>query len=403
MNLLFLTIGDFKSISQRGIYPDLLREFSQAGHEVSVICSRERRSGSPTELVKEEGASLLHVRVGNITKTNIIEKGVSTILIGYQYKRAIRKYFHKKHFDLILYATPPITLAAAIHSLKKKHNAQTYLMLKDIFPQNAVDIGMMTTTGPKGLLYKYFRKKERKLYAISDRIGCMSQANKEYLLKHNPDIPAEKAELCPNCMDVQDIVLSAEKRRTIRRTLGISDDIKVFVYGGNLGRPQGISFVINCLKTQVNKKDVFFLIIGNGTEYKKIDDYFRQNKPHNMKLLQYLPKEDFDILLAACDVGLVFLDYSFSIPNFPSRILSYMQAQIPILACTDPCTDIGKVITEGGFGWWCESNDVNKFVSCIDSIKVQDTSNMGIRGLDYLRNHYTARQGYEIIMGKTEQ
>lgn len=89
-------------------------------------------------------------------------------------------------FDLIIYSTPPITFQRAVEYVKERDNAQTYLLLKDIFPQNAVDIGILSKNGWKGLIYKYFRKKEKKLYGISDRIGCMSEANCKYILSHNP-------------------------------------------------------------------------------------------------------------------------------------------------------------------------------------------------------------------------
>ena len=83
--------------------------------------------------------------------------------------------------------------------------------------------------------------------------------------------------------------------------------------------------------------------------------YFRETNPKNMRLMKRLPKNDFDRMIAACDVGMIFLDHQFTIPNFPSRLLAYMQAGLPVLACTDTNSDIGKVITEGYFGWWCVS------------------------------------------------
>ena len=57
----------------------------------------------------------------------------------------------------------------------------------------------MSKSGIKSILYHYFRKKEKKLYQISDYIGCMSKANVEYILKHNPEIKQERVEVCPNC------------------------------------------------------------------------------------------------------------------------------------------------------------------------------------------------------------
>ena len=166
MNVLFLTIGRFDSIEAHSIYTDLLREFRDNGHHVFVVSQRERRYELPTELVEEDGASILKVCIGNITKCGIIEKGISTVFIEQQYKNAIKKYLPSVKFNLILYSTPPITLAGVVKYFKKRDNAKTFLLLKDIFPQNAVDIGLMKKSGLKGLLYKYFRRKEKYTYYI---------------------------------------------------------------------------------------------------------------------------------------------------------------------------------------------------------------------------------------------
>ena len=104
--------------------------------------------------------------------------------------------------------------------------------------------------------------------------------------------------------------------------------------------------------------------------------------------MKLMPKEDYDRMIAACDVGLIFLDHRFSIPNFPSRLLSYMQAGIPVLACTDPSTDIGRVIERGGFGWWCESNDTEAFSECVNRALQSDLKSMGIKGHDFLKANY---------------
>jgi glycosyltransferase involved in cell wall biosynthesis len=118
-----------------------------------------------------------------------------------------------------------------------------------------------------------------------------------------------------------------------------------------------------------------------------------------MRLMKRLPKEDYDKMVAACDVGMIFLDHRFTIPNFPSRLLAYMQAGIPVLACTDPNTDIGKVIVDGGFGWWCESNSVAGFHSCIENaINETELSAMKQKELDYLSDNYTVEKAYKIII-----
>lgn len=397
MNVLFITLGDIRDIDSRGIYTDLLREFDKNGHRVYVVSPTERRNGMRSYVIERENCRILKVRTGNIQKTNIIEKGIATVLLESQFVSAIKKNLADVKFDLVLYSTPPITLAGAVEFIKKRDGAETYLLLKDIFPQNAVDIGMMTKEGPKGLLYKFFRAKEKKLYALSDHIGCMSPANVGFLLKDNPQVDPKTVEVCPNSVEPMDMTVSAQERVAMREKYGIPQDKTVFVYGGNLGRPQGIPFLMDCLKACQRKENVFFLVVGSGTEYPKLDAFMKEQKILNAKLMPGLPKEDYDRLVAACDVGLIFLDHRFLIPNFPSRLLSYMQARLPVICATDPNTDIGPIAAEGGFGWWCESNDASAFEALVDRACQADLAAMGEKAWECLLKEYTAEAGYQII------
>ena len=394
MNVLFLSLMQYSTINERDIYTDLLREFIRNGHHVSIL--------SPTEgietLIAEGNSTIYRVPTGKIEKTSFLQKGINTILIEYRFIAAIKKHLCQVHFDLVLYPTPPITFVGAVKYVKERDRAKTYLMLKDIFPQNAVDIGIMSDHGVKGIIYRFFCRKERQLYAVSDHIGCMSQANADYIIANHSELNPHKVGICPNCIEIVDKSVDAVTRKNIRRKYGIPEDRIVFVYGGNLGRPQGIPFLVECMKTQKENNQAFFLVVGDGTEYPVLEQYSLTEKQDNFKLMQRLPKEDYDTLVGACDVGMLFLDHRFTIPNFPSRLLSYMQAKLPVLACTDPNTDVGKVIVEGGFGWWCESNSTDTYQETIEAILRSDLPAMGKKGAEYLLQHYTEKNGYRAIM-----
>ncbi len=397
MNVLFMTIGKMDNIEEHTIYCDLLRYFRDAGHSVYTISPYEKRTGLQTAYEEKNGIHMLHVRTGNVTgMVSLIEKGLAQLSIEPIFIKAIKKYYSNVKFDLVMYSTPPITFCNAIEYIKRRDNAKTYLLLKDIFPQNAVDIGMMSKSGIKGHLYKFFRNKEKKLYGLSDYIGCMSPANVEYVKQNNPEIDNYRVEVCPNCIEVVDKSINEEERRSIRKKYDIPLEKRVFVYGGNLGKPQGIDFLIECLHSQENSKDNYFLIVGDGTEYGKIEEFVKSSNQNNIRLMKRLPQEDYDTMVGACDVGMIFLDHRFTIPNFPSRVLSYMQAKIPVLACTDSNTDIGKIIEEAGFGSWCESNDVNGFVECVN--KIMQIQSVAEKEWNYLNKYYSTRNGYDIIM-----
>ena len=402
MNILFISISSIPDINLHSISLDLLREFQKNGHNICILCALEKDNPKSTYISVEEGFRILRVQIGGNKKANIIEKGITTVTEPYKYIAAIKQFYSNEKFDLVMYPTPPITQVRTVEFIKKRDRARSYLLLKDIFPQNAVDIGMMSKRGIKGLLYKHFRRVEKKLYQVSDYIGCMSQANVDYVLEHNPEVDSNKVEVCPNSIEVFDRSVDKETRIRIRNKYNIPLNKKVFVYGGNLGKPQGIPFILKCMNEVKDLESAYFIIVGDGSEYGKVLEFVESTAPQNMTLLKKLPKEDYDVLVSACDIGLIFLDHRFTIPNFPSRLLSYLQAKLPVLAVTDVNSDVGNVIEKGSFGWWCESNNEEKFKEIVSIAANSDTEKMGNAGFNYLKSHYSVEQQYLKIVARVQ-
>lgn len=402
MNILFLTMLRVDSFSCRNLYTDLMREFIKKGHKVTVLCPLERRYGTKEKCIEEVGNRIIQIPTGNLFQTTLIEKGISTLLLETAFINAVKRRIGKKSVDLVIYSTPPITFARVIQYIKKNNGAASYLLLKDIFPQNAVDLKMFSK---KSLLHWFFRRKEKKLYQFSDYIGCMSDKNREYLLANNRELSRKNIEVCPNTITVDsECSISTEEKQAFREqlnnALGIPKDAVVFLYGGNFGKPQGVEYIIKCLDAYRDRKDIFFLLCGKGTEYSKIDTWIKENAVKNTYLISWLEQEKYKLLSQCCDVGLIFLNKDFTIPNFPSRLLSYLEAGIPVLAATDKNTDIGQVITEGGFGFWCESCKVEDFREEVGKL-LKDTESrreMGIRARKFLEDNWTSEKAYEIIM-----
>ena len=422
MNLIFLTLVRITDIEERHIYSDLMRKFRDEGHNVYIVTPCERRLGLETSLTESKGVHILNVKTLNVQKTSIVEKGIGTLLIEDQFKSAIKKYLGDIKFDLITYSTPPITFTNVVKYLKKMNpNANSYLQLKDIFPQNAVDIGMLQGMPVQGSwfkvqgwvvrakyqLYKYFRRKEKKLYAVSDYIGCMSPANVEFLLKHNPEVKTDRVEVAPNSIDLNyDDYLDNDEgqlkaaRIYIRKKYDLPLDKPIFIYGGNLGKPQGIPYLIECLEANKKRTDCYFVVVGSGTEYARLKAWYDLNLNDNLnvKVMKGLPKADYDLLVRSCDVGMIFLDHRFTIPNYPSRLLSYLENKMPVLCATDVNTDIGKIAEENGYGFWCESVNPENFTALVDKMLASDRKAMGEKGYEFLKNNYLVEHTYNAIM-----
>lgn len=372
-----------------------MRKFRNEGHQVYIVSPREHRKWKKSSYLEQSGVHVLGVKTLNLQKTNLFEKGIATLLIESQFKNAIKRNLKDVTFDLILYSTPPITFTDVVRFVKKRDGAVSYLLLKDIFPQNAVDIKLISRWNP---VYYWFRRKEKALYRVSDYIGCMSPANVEFVLTHNPFVPKERIEVNPNSIE---LIESDVKpcRKSIREKYNLPIDIPVFIYGGNLGKPQGVDFLLKVLSENRNRNDCYFMIIGSGTESQKIQLWFERNKPSNAQLIKGLPKNEYDTLVGCCDVGLIFLDSRFTIPNYPSRLLSYMENKLPVIAATDVNTDIGRIAEAEGYGFWCESVDVRDFNRCLNSLLDKTVvDKMGMSGFKYLQDNYRVSFSYKIIM-----
>jgi glycosyltransferase involved in cell wall biosynthesis len=341
--------------------------------------------------------SILRIKTLNYQKTNVIEKGISILMLEHQFLAGIKKFIRNIKFDLVIYSTPPITFTSIIKYIKQRDGAKSYLLLKDIFPQNAVDIGVLK----KGwLFHRYFSQKEKGLYKISDFIGCMSPANVEYLIQHNPGIDPERVEVNPNSIEPGNCVLSKDEKQLARNRYTIPVKATIFIYGGNLGKPQGIDFLIKVLDSNIGNTNIFFIVVGSGTEFPKIQAWFIKNRPLNAKLISGLKKSEYDMLVQSCDVGMIFLDRRYTIPNFPSRLLSYLEYKMPVLAATDSSTDLGRIMIDNNFGYWAESGNLSLFNKYLNELYQQPEirKTMGENGNNYLLNNFTVTHSYSKIM-----
>lgn len=142
--------------------------------------------------------------------------------------------------------------------------------------------------------------------------------------------------------------------------------------------------------TRQDLHNVFFIIVGSGASY----NYLEKNvcDVPNVCVLPYIPKQDFTELVSVSDVGMVFLDARFTIPNIPSRILAYMQQAKPILAVTDSNTDLKEIIVDNRIGLWTKHGDYEKLVYAVEKLTNSDLKKMGNNSRDLLIREYDARK-----------
>ena len=372
-----------------------MEEFTRRGHRVDVVTIEERKHHRPTQLEQEGPFHVLRVRSGNIFDVSPQEKGLSLIALPWLLRRAMRRHLPGRRFDLVVYSAPPVTFSRVILDLKRQQPwILTYLMLKDIFPQNAWDLGIIQNP----LVFAFFKRQERWLYDASDVIGCMSAANLNFLRQQSPQIPATRLEVLPNTRTPGPDV-GLRPPGSLRRRFGIPVEPIVLLYGGNMGVPQGLNFLLEVIEANQHRSDLHFLLVGRGTERKRLEATIAAKGLTRVTMIAHLPRPDYEQLARECDIGLICLDPRFTIPNFPSRVLSYFEIRMPVLAALDRATDFGTMLDQSQAGFWSHTGDLATFQQNLDRLvsDPQLRARMGASGRRYLETHFTSSQAYEII------
>nr|WP_315023610.1 glycosyltransferase family 4 protein [uncultured Aminipila sp.] len=394
MNVLFLMIIPPEIKKNPNLYTELMEEFRDEGHKVYVAAIDEKKNGRQTRITEDSGIEILHIRTGNMFNVNPIEKGLTTLSLGRLFKNGLKQYFAEIKFDMVLMPTPPITFSAAMDYIKKRDGAKSYLILRDLFPQNAKDIGLLNNE----FLFKFFRRKEKNMYKVSDYIGCMSQGNIDYVMKHNPEVQRDKLELLPNWCKVE-VVNEKNEFIDYKKKYGLEGKF-VCIFGGNIGWPQELEFLLELAKSVRERKDIIFLIVGKGITKPKISKIVGEEGLTNVIMKDFLPKEDYDGLVEQCNVGLINLDRRFTIPNIPSKTTGYFKAAVPVLASIDANTDYGQILEESQAGLWSVTGDLKHYKANLLELadNPERTKQMGQNGRKYLEKYLTVNGAYNTIM-----
>src|SRR5271157_2887458 len=160
---------------------DLGIELCRQGHEVTVVTPSDAVEGN-FQVSDEDGLRIVRVKSGRIKGTARAFRAIREVSLSQTIWRRTRPFLAANPADLILFYSPTIFFGKLVRLLKERWKCPSYLILRDIFPQWAVDTGILR----KGLVWRYFRRKESEQYAAADFIGVESPANLAYFAREFP-------------------------------------------------------------------------------------------------------------------------------------------------------------------------------------------------------------------------
>lgn len=339
-------------LSSAKMFHDLATELSRLENHVTVVTSDDSISAR-LEVYKEGNITILRVKSGTIRHPSKIIRAINEIRLSGLIWNSARRYFKTHPCDLVICYSPTIFWSGLIKKLKVLNRCGVYLVLRDIFPQWALDTGLLSKYG---LVYWFFRYQEIRLYKSVDVIGVQSPANLDYFLTSSL-LRRYSLEVLYNWTKIE---VHTNKFSSLRFNYKLQDKV-IFVYGGNLGIAQDIDNILRLANNLKHEKKIFFLLVGNGSEFENIKFKIEHNSLTNVMLLPVVSHSEFKKILVECDVGLITLRRDFKTHNIPGKMLSYMELCKPILASVNPGNDLIDIIHGYNYGFACINGDDHVF------------------------------------------
>jgi len=327
---------------------DLASEFAIQGHKPTVIVPSGRLEVL-WKVEKTNGVTVLRCRTPPTKDLSYLRRTINEMRLPYALLRALRlSDLRNERWDGVIWYSPSIFLGPIVRILRRESRCRSYLILRDIFPEWAVDMGLMR----RGPAYHFLKMIERGQYSVADTIGVQTAANLAYLSQWATQ-PGRRLEVLQNWLSNAEntgCCFSIEKSKLAGR--------KVFAYVGNMGIAQGMNIFLDLAARMRNRDDIGFLFVGRGSEAASLAAKAASQALDNVMFHDEIDPAEIPGLLAQCHVGIVALDPKHRTHNVPGKFLTYMQAGIPVLARINPGNDLEKLINNERVGRVCAGSDL---------------------------------------------
>lgn len=341
---------------------DLAREFARQGNALTVLLpSPDQNTSWALEEVDE--VQVLRLKAPRTKDIGYIQRTLAELAMPF----AMLRQFHKspwanERWDGVVWYSPSIFHGPLVNYLKKRSCCKGYLIIRDIFPEWAADMGLIRRGS---LSYRFFDAFARYQYSVADVIGVQSPGNERYFKKWLQR-PGRRLEVLNNWLGEPKHV-----RCQIRLNETVLAGRKVLVYAGNMGIAQGLDILLDLADKLRYRTDVGFLFVGRGSEKARLQRLAEYRKLDNVLFYDEIHPDQIPDLFVQCTAGIVALDQRHKSHNIPGKFLTYMQSGLPVLANVNPGNDLAKVIRDEQVGQVCESNQVDELIRLLETLLIE--------------------------------
>ena len=394
MNILLVTDSyppEIRSASH--LMLELAEELQQRGHSVTVITTwpeynldQDQEKKTFNEYEDENGITVIRVKTLPHHKVNYIVRGLSQLLMPLQFLLKLRK--HKIKPDAVVVYSPPLPLALVGSWLRRK-GVRNLLNVQDLFPQNAIDLGILTSK----LQIEFFQAMERYAYRTADVVTVHSEGNRRMVLQQHPGL-GSKLQLLHNWVDIdhhsQENEASSRTQVDFRQKWGIKQK-HVAVFAGVMGPSQYLELILGVADRLRNESDLLFLLVGDGKEKERLQALAKEKNLINVQFEGFISRDIYPDLLKICSIGLVCLSPQNKTPVVPGKILGHMASGLPVVAFLHTASDGHAMIADAKCGVSANSADWDHCAEVFRALiqRSDEFESIGLAGKQYATEHFS--------------
>lgn len=369
---------------------DLSREFVRQGHQLTVLLPSTDLP-TPWQMEEVEGVQVLRLRAPRTKDIGYVRRTLGEFWMPFAMRRNLMQSpLASQKWDGVAWYAPSIFHGPLVNALKRASGCKGYLIIRDIFPEWAVDMGLMG----RGLPYRFFDAVARYQYSVADIIGVQTPGNEAYF-KSWKEQPGRRLEVLQNWLDKP-----AQLPCTIRVSETSLAGRKVFVYAGNMGIAQGMDVLLDLAEKLRDREDVGFLFVGRGSEAPRLSREAQSRQLDNVLFCDEIHPDEIPDLYAQCSVGIVALDPRHKSHNIPGKFLTYMQSGLPVLANVNAGNDLANLIRCERVGQVCESNKLDELLQLATGLlsQVDSDAELPVRCRQLFDRQFSAEQAVRQIV-----
>ena len=349
--------------SAAALMQDLARAWSADGHHVTVLTCQPNhaaeappdgeRPASPLPERQAESEQLVVLRCRRAPRWRVAYwlRGLTELWLPFRLWRLLRR--HRSSADAVLVYTPALPLGLVGAWMKWRWRARFTLNVQDLFPQNAIDLGVLRNP----VLIGAYRALERRLYRAADAVTTHSEGNRRMIVDALPELRG-RVSVVHNWVDVEGLssTRSAGRSGLPRRMGGWEGPLSRW-FAGVMGPSQRLALLLDLASALRDESGLLFLLVGNGSERPALERRAAEAGLDNVRFEDFVSPDDYPALLRAAKIGVVCLSADNTTPVVPAKLLGYMAAGLPVLGLLHANSDAHAMIAEARCGVSAVSDD----------------------------------------------